>query len=218
MVFDFDDTSFQAWHTLPSALNMGAPLPPPYIPSSAIYNFSGTVQDTVSDYNVFKEDCLYHSWHHHLLTTERSHNIDNILKLPTHLLLLMKSHFFKNRNVLSSVSSRERFLPPLALGAHSNIGDATAVYSNLVEHYYHKYSAALLSVSKMNKDLTAFYLDDTWKQSILMSMPGLPGSWTSILSFYKLQLSHINGFGLSGLLHPSLFSPCLLSRLKPPKS
>jgi hypothetical protein len=59
--FDLDNTSCQAWHTLPSAPNLGALLPPPYIPSSAICDFHKSAKCTVSDYNVFKED---HLWHH----------------------------------------------------------------------------------------------------------------------------------------------------------
>jgi hypothetical protein len=35
----------------------------------------------VSDYQVFKEDHLWHSWHCHPLTTGRSHNVDNVLNL-----------------------------------------------------------------------------------------------------------------------------------------
>lgn len=85
--------------------------------SSYIYRFCKRVKSSVSDYNVFKEDHLWNYWHHHLLTTAWSHKVDNFLRLtfPICLLLLMTSHFFKNRNVLSSLSSNKRSLPPTAL-------------------------------------------------------------------------------------------------------
>jgi hypothetical protein len=80
--FDLDDTAFEVWCTLPSTPNPGALLLPPAgltRPSSAIYDFHKSVKRSVSDCN---EDCLWHSWHRHLLTTARSHtNVDNVLNL-----------------------------------------------------------------------------------------------------------------------------------------
>jgi hypothetical protein len=78
---DLDYSSFQAWHSLPTPILQGASPASISLPSSAIYDFIKSVKCSISDYQVFKEDCLWHSWHRHLLTTARSHNVDNVLNL-----------------------------------------------------------------------------------------------------------------------------------------
>lgn len=50
---------------------------------------------------------------------------------------------------------------------HSNTGDATVVYSDLVKHYS-KSTAAQLSASEIEQDLPAFCLDGTWMKPNLM--------------------------------------------------
>jgi hypothetical protein len=50
---------------------------------------------------------------------------------------------------------------------HSGTGDATAIYSNLVKRYS-KSTAAQLSASEIEEDLSTFRLDDTWKKSNLI--------------------------------------------------
>jgi hypothetical protein len=53
------------------------------------------------------------------------------------------------------------------LRVHSSSGDATAVYKDLVERYS-KFTAAQLSASKIEEDLSTFRLNDNWKKSNLM--------------------------------------------------
>ena len=77
-----DYQSFQVWRSQPTPTPQGAPSPAAIsLPSSAIHDFRKSVKRSVSDYNVFKEDRLWHSWHRHLLTTARSHNVDQVLDL-----------------------------------------------------------------------------------------------------------------------------------------
>jgi hypothetical protein len=59
--FNLHDTTFQAWHTLPSIpipAGAMASYPPGGIPtsSSAIYGFCKSVNHIISEYNTFKED------------------------------------------------------------------------------------------------------------------------------------------------------------------
>ncbi len=46
---------------------------------------------------------------------------------------------------------------------HSNTGDATAVYSDLIE-CYSKSTATQLSASEIEQDRSTFCLDDTWNK------------------------------------------------------
>jgi hypothetical protein len=78
---DLDYSSFQAWPSLPTPILPGASPASISLSASAIYDFRKSIKCSVSDYQVFNKDCLWHSWHWHLLTTARSHNVDNLLNL-----------------------------------------------------------------------------------------------------------------------------------------
>jgi hypothetical protein len=59
---ELDLPTFQAWRSLPPAIPQGAsPASTISLPISAIYNFRKSVKRSVSDYQVFKEDRLWHS-------------------------------------------------------------------------------------------------------------------------------------------------------------
>ena len=72
---------FQAWRSLPAPVPQEVSPASVSLPSTAIHDFRKSVKRSISDYQVFKEDRLWHSWHRHLLTTARSHNVDNVLNL-----------------------------------------------------------------------------------------------------------------------------------------
>jgi hypothetical protein len=78
---DLDLSAFQAWRSLPTPVPREVSPASVSLPSSAIHDFRKIVKRSISDYQVFKEDRLWHSWHRHLLTTARSHNVDNVLHL-----------------------------------------------------------------------------------------------------------------------------------------
>jgi hypothetical protein len=167
---DLDYSSFQAWRTLSAPVPQGVSPASISLPSSAIYDFRKNVKRSVSDYQVFKEDRLWHSWHRHLLMTARSHNVDNVLNLlysptdPDDLDLLQE----QKRFVFSILEQKVQTSDGLVfLRAHSSYGDATAVCKDLVERYS-KSTAAQLSASEIEEDLSTFRLNDTWKKSNLM--------------------------------------------------
>jgi hypothetical protein len=58
---DLDYPFFQAWRILPTPIPQGASPASISLPSSAIYDFRKSVKCIISDYQVFKEDCLWHS-------------------------------------------------------------------------------------------------------------------------------------------------------------
>ena len=167
---DLDFPSFQAWRSLPAPIPQGASPASISLPSSAIHDFRKSVKRSVSDYQVFKEDRLWHSWHRHLLTTARSHNVDNVLNLsyspsdPDDIALLKE----QKRFVFSILEQKVQTSDGLVfLRIHSSSGDATAVYKDLVERYS-KSTAAQLSASEIEEDLSTFRLNDNWKKSNLM--------------------------------------------------
>jgi hypothetical protein len=162
-----DYQTFQDWRTQ-------APTPPPgTTPSpstSAIYDFRKSVKRSVSDYQAFKEDSLWHSWHRHLLTTARSHNVDNVLSLtystvtPEDTALLSEQQRFVFSVLEQKVLTSDGVV---FIRTHSDTGDATAVYRALVERYSTS-TAAQLAASEIEEDLSTFRLDDTWKKTNLM--------------------------------------------------
>jgi hypothetical protein len=174
--FNLDYSSFQAWRTLPAPVPLGVFPASISLPSSAIYDFRKSVKRSVSDYQVFKEDRLWHSWHWHLLTTARSHNVDNVRNLshsptepddstePDVVALLQE----QKRFVFSILEQKVQTSDGLVfLRVHSFTGDATAVYKDLLERYS-KSTAAQLSASEIKEDLSTFGLNDTWKKSNLV--------------------------------------------------
>jgi hypothetical protein len=212
--FDLDYFSFQAWCTLPALVPQGVSPASISLPSSAIYDSRKIVKRSVSDYQVFKEDRPWQSWHWHLLTTARSHNVDNVLNLlysptdPDDVALLQE----QKRSIFSILEQKVQTSDGLIfLHVHSSSGDATAVYKDIVERYS-KSTAAQLSASEIKEDHSTFRLNDTWKKSNPMFL----NAWATK---FKPLLSHRNGFGLLEPLHPSLCcSPCPFPSLKPLKS
>jgi hypothetical protein len=140
------------------------------LPSSAIYDFCKSVKRSVSDYQVFKEDRLWHSWHRHLLTTARSHNVDNVLNLsysptdPDDVALLQEQKRFVFNILEEKVQTSDGLV---FLRVHSSSGDVTAVYKDLVERYS-KSTAAQLSASQIEEGFSTFRLNDTWQKSTLV--------------------------------------------------
>ncbi len=166
-----DYQSFQVWRSQPTPTPQGATSPAAIsLPSSAIHDFRKSVKRSVSDYNIFKEDRLWHSWHRHLLTTARSHNVDQVLDLsyapsdPDDIALLKEQQRFVFSVLEQKVLTSDGIV---FIRVHSASGDATAVYSNLVERYS-KSTAAQLSASEIEEDLSTFRLDSTWTKTNLM--------------------------------------------------
>ena len=128
--FELDDSIFQAWRTQAPP---SAPIPSyggSSKPHSAISDFRKSVKRSVADYNTFKEDCLWHSWNRHLLTTARSHNVDNVLNLsyipptPDDLALLNE----QKRFVFSVLEQKVQTSDGLVfIRIHSDTGDASAI-------------------------------------------------------------------------------------------
>jgi hypothetical protein len=163
--FELDIDIFSAWRTQPPSLQVAsstASSSSSSSSSSAISDFRKSVKRSVGDYNVFKEDRLWHSWHRHLLTTARSHNVDNVLNL---------SYKPSSQSEVALLNEQQRFVFSVLeqkvltsdgmvfIRVHSASGNATAVYSDLVERYS-KSTAAQLSASEIEEDLCTFRLDD----------------------------------------------------------
>jgi hypothetical protein len=72
---------------------------------------------------------------------------------------------------------------------HSDTGDATAVYSDLVECYINS-TTAKLSASEIKQDLSTFHLNDTWKKPSLM----FPNTWATRIPDLNLVLIHYEGY------------------------
>jgi hypothetical protein len=97
--------------------------------------------------------------------------VDNVLNLsysptdPNDFALLQE----QKRFVFSILEQKVQTSDSLVfLRVHSSsIRDATAVYKDLVERY-RKSTAAQLSASEIEEDLSTFRLNDTWKKSNLM--------------------------------------------------
>ncbi len=121
-----------------------------HTPVSAITDFRKGVKRSISDYNPFKEDRYFNSWQHHLQTTARSHNVENVIDLayvantPDEQALLHEQKKFVYSVLEQTVLTPDGIL---IIRVHSNTGDATAVYSNLVD-LYRKSTAAQLAASE----------------------------------------------------------------------
>ena len=158
LTLDYD--TFQVWRTQAPTSTLGIT---PSTATSAIYDFRKSVKRSVSDYQAFKEDRLWHSWHRHLLTTARSHNVDNVLDLnyspttPEDAALLAEQQRFVFSVLEQKVLTSDGIV---FIRIHSETGDATKVYAKLVERYS-KSTAAQLSASEIEEDLSTFPLDDT---------------------------------------------------------
>jgi hypothetical protein len=167
--FDLDEDTFRTWRTQ-STLKTPAPATLP-VPSSisAISEFRKGVKRSVSDYKPFKEDRFFNSWQRHLKITARSHNVDNVIDLtyapstPDEVALLLEQQKF-----FFSVFEQTVLTPDglLILRKHSDSGDATAVYTDLVERYG-KSTAAQLAANELETDLTEFRMDSSWTKTNL---------------------------------------------------
>ena len=188
--FDLDASIFQVWRiTPPTPVQNPATLHPPLATSnSAIYDFRKGVKRSLSDYNIFKEDRLWHSWNRHLMTTARSHNVDNVLNLSyipstaDDIALLQEQKRFVFSVLEQKVQTSDGVV---FIRMHSSSGDATAVYKDLVDRYS-KSTAAQLSAAELEQELSAFRLDDTWKQTNLMFL----NSWATKILDLDLVLLH----------------------------
>ena len=167
---------FQTWRTTP--LSHTTPRTPVTSTSrSAITDFRKGVKRSVSDYQPFKEDRFWHSWHRHLLTTARSHNVDNVLNLnytpssPDDIALLNEQKRFVFSVFDQTVKTSDGLV---FVRIHSITGDASAVYANLVDRYS-KSTAAQLAASEIEEAIGTFRLDTTWKKTNLAFL----NAWTT---------------------------------------
>jgi hypothetical protein len=154
-------------------------------------------------YHPFKEDRFWHSWHRHLLTTARSHNVDNVLNLTYSPVTLEDTALLaeQQRFVFSVLEQKVLTSDGIVfIRIHSDTGDATAVYSKLVKNYS-KSTAAQLAASEIEEDLSTFPLDDTWKQTNLMFL-------NTFWFLFKIPMIPRRRYGSPGLWHPSSCYPC----------
>jgi hypothetical protein len=140
--FDLNEATFRSWRTQPATPPVSTATAPTAATTitaiSAITAFRKGVKCSISDCKAFKEDRYFNSWQHHLQTTARSHNVDNVINLL---------HVPANQDEQDLLNEQKKFvcsvpeqivLTPdgiLIIRIHSDTGDATAVYSDLVDRY-----------------------------------------------------------------------------------
>jgi hypothetical protein len=171
--FELTYDAFRVWRTEAAALpGPGASGASGTIPSttvSAITNFQKGVKRSVSDYKPFKEDRYFNSWQRHLQTTARSHNVDNVINLayvpsnPDEIALLEEQKKFVYSVLEQTVLTPDGIL---IIRVHSDTGDASAVYADLVDRYG-KSTAAQLAANELESDLAGFRIDATWTKTNL---------------------------------------------------
>jgi hypothetical protein len=160
--FDLTEDAFRSWRA--SALAVPADAPAASTSISPVLEFLKIVKRRVSDYKPFKEDRFFISWQRHLKITARSHNVDNMIDLkhapstPGEIALLHEQQKF-----FFSVFEQTVLTPDglLIIRKHSDAGDATAVYSDLVDRC-RKSAAAELAANKLENDLIEFRMDASW--------------------------------------------------------
>jgi hypothetical protein len=180
--FDLDADGFQAWRIRAPTPAITSPSPSTSsvtttASSSVIHDFRKGIKRSVSDYKPFKEDRLWHAWHRHILTTARAQNVENVLDLtykpstPDEVALLAEQQKF-----VFSVFEQTIFTSDgiVFVRIHSSTGDATAVFRAMVERYGRS-TAAQLSASEIEGELSTFRLDTTWKKTNLAFL----NAWTT---------------------------------------
>jgi hypothetical protein len=169
--FELTEDEFRSWRTQPDTtlqVTTSATVPAPTT-VSAITDFRKGVKRSISDYKQFKEDRYFNSWQHHLQTTAQSHNVDNVINLsyvpstPDEASLLEEQKKF-----VFSVLEQTVLTPDgiLIIRVHSETGDASAVYSDLVDRYG-KSTAAQLAASELEAELAGFCIDSSWTKTNL---------------------------------------------------
>jgi hypothetical protein len=152
--------------------------------------FRKGVRRNISDFKPFKEDRYWYSWQRHLLTTARSQNIEKVFDLSytasttSEIALLAEQQRYAFGVLEHTVATSDGLV---FIRIHSSSGDATAVYSAMVDRYS-KSTAALLAASELEEGLSTFRLDSTWKKSCLAFM----NTWTTKI----LDLDNV-------LIHPT---------------
>ena len=188
---DLTEEAFTAWRTragtvsstnLPTTTTIGTS------PSSAIIDFRKGVRRSISDFKKFKEDRFFNSWNRHFQTTARSHNVDNVINL---------SYVASTADEISLLTEQKRFVFSvmeqtvqtsdgiLLVRTHSDTGDATKVYSDLIDRYG-KSTAAQLAATELEEDISTFRLDSTWKKTNLAFLI----AWTTKILDLDLVLEH----------------------------
>jgi hypothetical protein len=169
---DLSEDAFRIWRTesvitpATTATTITAPCA-----VSAINDFQKGVKRSISDYKPFKVDRYFNSWQRHLQTTARSRNLNNIINLSYY-------HVPSTQEEISLLEEQKKFvysvleqtvLTPdgiLIIRVHSDTGDASAVYADLVDRYGRS-TAAQLAGSELESDLAAFCIDATWTKTNL---------------------------------------------------
>ena len=169
---DLTEEIFTSWRTRSDAVSTTS-LPTTTItgssPSSAIIDFRKGVRRSIADYKKFKEDRFFNSWNRHFQTTARSHNVDNVINLSyvattaDAISLLTEQKCFVFSVLEQTVLTSDGIL---LVRTHSDTGDATKVYSDLVDRYG-KSTAAQLAATELEEDISTFRLDSTWKKTNL---------------------------------------------------
>ena len=151
---------------------VAAPSPAAAAPStidSAINDFRKGVKRSISDYKPFKENRYFNSWQRHLQTIARSHNVDNVINLSYVPCTLQETALLDEQKKLVNSVLEQTVLTLdgiLIIRVHSNTGDASAVYSDLVNRYG-KSTAAQLAASELESELALFWLDASWTKTNL---------------------------------------------------
>jgi hypothetical protein len=136
---------------------------------SAIVDFRKGVKRSISDYKPFKEDHYFNSWQRHLQTTARSHNVDNVINLSYVPVTQEEISLLKEQKKFVYSVLEQTVLTPdgiLIIRVHSDTGDASAVYADLVDRYGRS-TAAQLAGNELESELAGFCIDATWTKTNL---------------------------------------------------
>jgi hypothetical protein len=175
--FNLDFAGFQAHRMQLIPVPVPAPASTKASAITDVEAFRKGVRRNISDFKPFKEDRYWYSWQRHLLTTARSQNIEKVFDLsyqPTtasEIALLAEQQRYAFGVLEHTVTTSDGLV---FIRIHSASGDATKVYSCMVDRYS-KSTAALLAASELEEALSTFRLDSTWKKSCLAFL----NTWTT---------------------------------------
>jgi hypothetical protein len=167
--FDLIKDTFRTWRTESIVTPATSATTPATVPSniSAINDFRKGVKRSISDYKPFKEDHYFNSWQRHLQTTARSHNIDNVINLAYTPVTQEEKDLLDEQKKFAYSVLKQTVLTPdgiLIIRVHSDMGDASAVYSDLVNQY-RKSTSAQLAASELESELASFCIDASWTKT-----------------------------------------------------
>jgi hypothetical protein len=165
---------------------------------------------------------------HHHCSLDNVINLKYVASTPDKIALLAEQHKFFFSILEQTVQTPDGIL---IIQKHSLTGNATAVYSDLVERYGTS-TAAQLAAEELERDLTDFRIDASWtiKPNLVFSYKRGPPNfliWNLLLSMAFVILRNANGSLALSLPRPSsrwlsltliLLNDLLLSLKEPPTS